>query len=74
VSAKNISSRHRYTQVIYYGNSIFKDIKIFYKQKYNPIKFITELKGVTYGAYNDHLQVFEPTSKQKDLLKILKMR
>jgi hypothetical protein len=48
--------------------------KIFHKQNYNPVDFITELRGVTCGVYDDHLQVFEPTSKQKDILKILKMK
>jgi transposase len=47
--------------------------KIFHKKNYNPIDFITELRGVTCGVYNDHLQVYEPTAEQKDILKILKM-
>jgi hypothetical protein len=50
-----------------------KLLKIFYKQKYNPIDFITELRGITCGVYKDHLHVYEPTAKQKEILKILKM-
>jgi transposase len=47
--------------------------RIFHKQKYNLIDFITELKGITCGVYEDHLHVYEPTAKQKEILKILKM-
>jgi hypothetical protein len=47
--------------------------RIFHKKKFNPIDFITELRGVTCGVYEDHLHVYEPTAKQKEILKILKM-
>jgi hypothetical protein len=47
--------------------------KIFHKQKYNTIDFITELRGLTCGVYEDHLHIYEPTAKQKEILKILKL-
>jgi hypothetical protein len=47
--------------------------KIFHKQKYNPLDFITELRGLTCGVYEDHLHIYEPTAKQKEILKILKI-
>jgi transposase len=47
--------------------------KIFHKQKYNTIDFISELRGLTCGVYEDHLHIYEPTAKQKEILKILKL-
>ncbi|MDR2199927.1 MAG: transposase [Deltaproteobacteria bacterium] len=47
--------------------------KIFHNTKYNAIDFITELRGVICTVYDDHLLVFEPTARQKEILKILKM-
>jgi transposase len=51
----------------------FRLKKIFNKQKYNVLDFITELNGLTCGVYNDHLHVYEPTITQKAILKILEM-
>jgi transposase len=45
--------------------------KIFLNHKYNTIDFITELEGLTCGVYDDHLHVYEPTARQKKILKIL---
>jgi hypothetical protein len=47
--------------------------KIFHKTKFNTIDFITEMRGVTCGVYEDHLHIYELTSNQKKLLKILNM-
>jgi hypothetical protein len=32
--------------------------EIFHKEKYKAIDFITELKGITCGVYDDHLQIY----------------
>ncbi|MDR2352592.1 MAG: hypothetical protein LBF22_05415 [Deltaproteobacteria bacterium] len=47
--------------------------RIFHGTKYNPIDFITELRGINCIVYDDHLKVFEPSAKQKEILKILEM-
>jgi hypothetical protein len=41
--------------------------------KFNPIDFMAELRGLSCVVYEDHLQIFEPTAKQNDILKILKI-
>lgn len=52
----------------------FKLQKICHKQKFNAIDCITELRGITCGVYNDHLHIYEPTAKQKEILKMLKIQ
>jgi transposase len=47
--------------------------KIFHKQKFNPIDFITEMRGVTCGVYEDYLRIYELTANQKKILNILGM-
>jgi transposase len=47
--------------------------RIFHKQKFNAIDLITEMRGVMCGVYEDHLHIYEPTAKQKEILKILKI-
>jgi hypothetical protein len=47
--------------------------KIFNSHPFNPIDFMTEMRGVTCGVYEDHLHIYELTSKQKKMLKILDM-
>jgi hypothetical protein len=44
---------------------------IFHKQNYNPLDFITELRGVFCGVHDDHLKVYELSTKQKEILQIL---
>ncbi|MDR0881288.1 MAG: transposase [Candidatus Adiutrix sp.] len=45
--------------------------RIFHDTKFNPIDFMAELRGVSCIVYEDHLQIFEPTAKQKEIMKIL---
>jgi hypothetical protein len=47
--------------------------KIFHNTKFNPIDFITELRGVFCNLYDDHLKIFEPTANQRAILKLLKI-
>jgi hypothetical protein len=47
--------------------------KLCHKQKYNAIDCITELRGITCGVYNDYIHIYEPTTKQKEILKMLKI-
>jgi hypothetical protein len=47
--------------------------KLFHNQPFNTIDFITELRGIMCGVYEDHLIIYEPTAKQKKILKILEM-
>jgi hypothetical protein len=50
-----------------------KLMAVFRGTKFNPIDFMAELRGLSCVVYEDHLQIFEPTAKQKEILKILKI-
>jgi hypothetical protein len=74
IGVHNISTFNGHLLISFITTIVYlKFQRLFHKTKYNPLDFITELRGINCIVYEDHLQIFEPTSKQKEILKILEM-
>jgi hypothetical protein len=49
-----------------------KLMRTFHGTKFNPVDFMAEMRGLACTVYENPLQAFEPTARQKEILKILK--